>query len=278
MYHFHLLGLKSINISNSCLFTILSCLYSATLYFLASFIWPMFLDIVLNYLCWLVARFGSCRRRRRQTVRCALPIRLHVWAISSHRLASGCSQKKAGRGPWLLFTLGSGSRPQWLRKRRPHWFFKQHSLWKQQTGREPRSGVWTGTVKDGSFWSNLHKGAGSQTGTVESARFKEVFLKGEVCLIFSVCIHTVKVPHTFPMAPPIFLMKLFNSVPVTLICTDRLHHVSVVQTLLMLACAAGFTHVYENLIRCECVKWRVCPWLACTDFSCGIFSQVKVQE
>lgn len=118
---------------------------------------------------------GSCRRRRRQTVRCALPIRLHVWAISSHRLASGCSQKKEGRGPWLLFTLGSGSRPQWLRKRRPRWFFKQHSLWKQQTGHEPRSGVWTGTVKDGSFWSNLHKGAGSQAGTVESARFKEVF-------------------------------------------------------------------------------------------------------
>lgn len=67
--------------------------------------------------------------------------------------------------------------------------------------------------------------------------------------LFNLCLYSHgESPSHVSDGSTIYLMKLFNGVPVTLICTDRLHHVSVVQTSHVLACAAGFTHVYENLI------------------------------
>lgn len=69
---------------------------------------------------------------------------LHVWAISSRRLASGRSpeqEKKKAEDPDSHPLLALGSCPQWLRKKTLQRCLKRRSLWRQQPGHEPQSFV-----------------------------------------------------------------------------------------------------------------------------------------
>lgn len=108
---------------------------------------------------------------------------------------------------------------------------------------------------------------------------KIFFFLGRGFFNLSGCIHTLKVPRV-QEAPPLFFLNIWRR-------PSHLDlHFPQVDYVMSLSCRprtwlAFASRLYTCLrdrICCECVKWVVCLWLAWTDFPCGIFTQVKVQD